>query len=99
MAPIKKKATPVPPESPPIPQTISTRPEPAHIPGIAHFEPLLTSSEAATLLRIHPKTLERMARHHRSGEKKGIPGYFYAGRWFFRRSDLDGWLRTAVQSA
>jgi hypothetical protein len=66
----------------------------------SQFEPLLTSKEAAALIRIHPKTLERYAREYRrTGGKRGIPGYFYAGRWFFRRSDLDGWLRTGLKSA
>lgn len=60
----------------------------------------MTSREAAALLRIHPKTVERFARLYRStGGKSGIPGYFYAGRWFFRGSELDGWLTTAVKSA
>lgn len=54
------------------------------------FEPLLNSREAAALLRMHHKTLERWAR------RKEIPGYFYNGRWFFRTSELDGWLHSAV---
>jgi hypothetical protein len=58
------------------------------------WEPLETCREAASLLRIHQKTLERQARLYRkSGGRKGIRGYFYVHRWFFRRSDLDGWLR------
>ncbi len=68
-------------------------------PNAALFEPLLTNEEAAALLRIHPKTLGRMARVHRNGGQNGIPGYFYAHQWFFRRSELDGWLRTALKSA
>jgi excisionase family DNA binding protein len=55
-----------------------------------NFEPLLNSREAAPLLRIHHKTLERWARRNQ------IPGYFYNGRWYFRASELDGWLRSAV---
>jgi excisionase family DNA binding protein len=54
------------------------------------FEPLLTSKEAAALLRIHHKTLERRAR------QGGIPAYFFNRRWFFRLSELDTWLRSAV---
>jgi len=47
------------------------------------FEPLLDSKEAAALLRIHPKTLQRMAR---LGEISGI----HIGKlWRFRASDLD----------
>jgi excisionase family DNA binding protein len=54
------------------------------------FEPLLNSREAALLLRMHHKTLERRAR---AGQ---IPGYFFNGRWYFRASELDAWLHAAV---
>jgi excisionase family DNA binding protein len=54
------------------------------------FEPLLTSREAAALLHMHHKTLERRAR------QKEVPAYFYNGRWYFRTSELDAWLRAAV---
>jgi excisionase family DNA binding protein len=57
------------------------------------FEPLLDSREAAALLHMHHKTLERKAR------KGEIPGYQIAGRWCFRASELDGWLKTQVKSA
>lgn len=50
------------------------------------FEPLIDSREAAALLRIHHKTLERKAR---SGE---VHGYQIAGRWYFRASELEAWL-------
>jgi excisionase family DNA binding protein len=56
------------------------------------FEPLIDSREAAALLHIHHKTLERKARR---GE---IPGYQIAGRWFFRASELDSWLRSQLKS-
>ena len=50
------------------------------------FEPLLDSTEAAALLRIHPKTLQRMARN---GEIAGIQ----IGRlWRVRTSVLNSWL-------
>jgi len=53
------------------------------------FEPLLDSNEAASLLRIHPKTLQRMARN---GEIAGIQ----IGRlWRFRASVLNSWLTQA----
>ena len=55
---------------------------------VGAFEPLLNSREAAALLRVHYKTLERWARRHQ------IPAYFYNGRWYFRASELDGWLRS-----
>jgi excisionase family DNA binding protein len=57
------------------------------------FEPLLDSREAAALLQIHHKTLERKAR---AGE---IPGYQIAGKWRFRASELDGWLKSQLNSA
>jgi excisionase family DNA binding protein len=56
------------------------------------FEPLLDSREAAALLHVHHKTLERKAR---GGE---IPGYQIAGRWYFRASELDSWLKSQVNS-
>lgn len=37
----------------------------------------LTCEEAAAFVRVHPKTVKRMAR---SGE---LPGHFRFGRWFF----------------
>ena len=56
------------------------------------FEPLLDSDEAAQLLRIHPKTLQRMARNRQ------IHGIQVGKLWRFRASDLEGWIRrkTAV---
>jgi excisionase family DNA binding protein len=52
-----------------------------------HFEPLLDSDEAAALLKIHPKTLQRMARR---GE---IPGIQIGKLWRFRASDLAQWVQ------
>jgi excisionase family DNA binding protein len=52
------------------------------------FEPLLDSDEAAELLRIHPKTLQRMAR------TRQIHGIQVGKLWRFRASDLEIWLRT-----
>jgi excisionase family DNA binding protein len=50
------------------------------------FEPLLNTEQAACLLRIHPKTLQKMARR---GEIHGIQ----VGRlWRFRASALNRWL-------
>jgi excisionase family DNA binding protein len=56
------------------------------------FEPLLDSRQAASLLRVHHKTLERKAREGQ------IPGYFEFGRWYFRSSELDAWLRSKLKS-
>lgn len=58
-----------------------------------NFEPLLNINEGASLLgRIHPKTLQRMARR---GE---IPAYQIAHRWYFRASELDAWLKSRLNS-
>jgi excisionase family DNA binding protein len=51
------------------------------------FEPLLDSEEAAALLKIHPKTLQKLAR---SGEVAAI----HIGKlWRFRASALDEWVK------
>jgi excisionase family DNA binding protein len=52
----------------------------------ASFEPLLDSDQAAALLKIHPKTLQRLARQ---GE---IPGIQIGKLWRFRGSDLNAWM-------
>ena len=51
------------------------------------FEPALTSEEAARLLNIHPKTLQRMAR------KGQVPAHRIGDLWRFRASELDAWFR------
>jgi excisionase family DNA binding protein len=53
---------------------------------VTEFEPLLDSTEAAALLRIHPKTLKKMARR---GE---IQARRVSRFWRFRASDLNDWL-------
>jgi excisionase family DNA binding protein len=54
--------------------------------GTTEFEPLLDSGQAANLLRIHRKTLQKMARR---GELHGMR----VGKlWRFRVSDLNEWL-------
>ena len=62
--------------------------DPAHLVRfpVTEFEPLLDSTEAAALLRIHPKTLKKMARR---GE---IQGRRVSRFWRFRASDLNDWL-------
>jgi excisionase family DNA binding protein len=50
------------------------------------FEQLLDSDEAAALLKIHPKTLQKMARN---GEISGIQ---IGKLWRFRASVLNAWL-------
>jgi excisionase family DNA binding protein len=62
--------------------------KPAH--SVQHdestFEQFLDSDEAAALLKIHPKTLQKMAR---TGEISAVQ----IGRvWRFRASILNAWL-------
>lgn len=52
-----------------------------------YFEPLLDDEQAAVLLGIHPKTLQRLAR---TGE---IPAHRIGRFWRYRASELDAWLR------
>jgi excisionase family DNA binding protein len=54
------------------------------------FERLLDSDEAAALLGIHKKTLQRMAR---SGE---VPGVQIGDLWRFRASTLNDWLASRL---
>jgi excisionase family DNA binding protein len=56
------------------------------------FEPLMTSEEAAELLKIHAKTLQRMARMGR------VPAKRIGDLWRFRASDLDRWMTGEVCS-
>jgi len=53
----------------------------------------MTCDEAGQLLRVHPRTIKRMAAR---GE---IPGHFRFGRWFFYSSELDSWMRIEVNSS
>lgn len=50
------------------------------------FEPLLDTVEAAALLKIHPKTLQKMAR------TLEITGIQVGRLWRFRASALNRWL-------
>jgi excisionase family DNA binding protein len=59
--------------------------------GVA-FERVLNTEEAAALLQIHPKTLQRMAR------QGVVPGFRVGDLWRFRASALDEWLRSGVCS-
>ncbi len=61
--------------------------------GRSTLERPLTCEEAAAFVRVHPKTVKRMARR---GE---LPGHFRFGRWFFYASELDGWMRTELHSS
>jgi excisionase family DNA binding protein len=56
------------------------------------FEPLLDSEQAAALVRVHPKTLQRYAR------TGFIAGLRIGKLWRFRASDLDRSLPKNVSS-
>ena len=56
------------------------------------FERPLDSEEAASLLKIHPKTLQKMARN---GE---IVGVQIGKLWRFRASVLNAWLQQKMAS-
>jgi excisionase family DNA binding protein len=49
-------------------------------------EPLLDSGEAASIMKIHPKTLQKLAR-------KGIVRGIHIGKlWRFRLSEIERWI-------
>ena len=49
-------------------------------------EPLLDSDEAASIMKIHPKTLQKLAR-------KGIVRGVHVGKlWRFRASEIEHWI-------
>jgi excisionase family DNA binding protein len=56
------------------------------------FERVLNTGEAAALLQIHPKTLQRMAR------EGTVPAFRIGDLWRFRASALDEWVRSGVFS-
>jgi excisionase family DNA binding protein len=62
----------------------------------AQQDPLLDVSEAASYAGLHPKTLQRLARERR------IRAYAVLGdqrkRWRFRKSDIDAWANSCVNS-
>jgi excisionase family DNA binding protein len=51
-----------------------------------YFERLLDDEQAAALLGIHPKTLQRLAR---TGH---VPAHRIGRFWRYRASELDAWL-------
>jgi excisionase family DNA binding protein len=57
-----------------------------------NFERMLNTDEAAALLQIHPKTLQRMAR------QGVVPAFRIGDLWRFRASALDHWLRAELSS-
>ena len=56
------------------------------------FEALLDVAQAAKLLGIHPKTLQRLARIG------SVPAYRVGRFWRYRASDIEIWLRCGAHS-
>ena len=54
-------------------------------------EPLIDADRAAELLRLHPKTVKKMAQ---SGV---LPGMRLGRVWRFRESSLDAWMAERLQ--
>ncbi|WP_433973015.1 helix-turn-helix domain-containing protein [Tunturiibacter lichenicola] len=55
-------------------------------------EPLLDSDEAASIMKIHPKTLQKLAR-------KGIVRGVHIGKlWRFRASEIEEWIDRQLAS-
>lgn len=65
---------------------------PGSVPPQHVWEPLLTSDEAASRLRIHAKTVIRMAR------RDEVPAVRIGKLWRFRESDLTRWIDDQVRS-
>lgn len=57
------------------------------------LEPLLTSREVGEALKIHPAVVQRMAAR---GE---FPGFKVGKLWRYRKSDIDEWIASQVESA
>jgi excisionase family DNA binding protein len=55
-------------------------------------EPVWGCEEAAVFLRIHPKTVKRLA------SMGNLPGFRIGNRWRFRPSELDAWAHSGIPS-
>jgi excisionase family DNA binding protein len=53
-------------------------------------EPLLNSDEAAAIMNIHPKTLQRLAR------QRLIRGVRIGTHWRFRASEIEAWYQQKI---
>lgn len=57
-----------------------------------YFEPLLDTDEAAAIMRIHPKTLQKFAR-------RGLVRGVHVGKlWRFRASEIEAWIQRQLAS-
>lgn len=55
-------------------------------------EPLLDTDQAAAIMRVHPKTLQRYARQGL------VRGFQLGSMWRFRASDIDRWISEQLAS-
>jgi excisionase family DNA binding protein len=56
------------------------------------LEPLLDTDEAAAVMKIHPKTLQKFAR-------KGLVRGIHVGKlWRFRASEIEAWIDKQLAS-
>lgn len=61
------------------------------------FEPFVSASEASQFVRLHPATVQRLARE---GALPGHPvGRGVRKRWRFRLSELQDWLSSRAPDA
>ena len=54
-------------------------------------EPLITADQAAELLKLHPKTVKRLA------QARELPGMKIGRVWRFRESSLDAWMTARLE--
>jgi excisionase family DNA binding protein len=59
---------------------------------MAISQQILDSREAAALLKIHPKTLQKMAR------EGAVPAFQIGTLWRFVSSELDDWVQSKLSS-
>jgi excisionase family DNA binding protein len=55
-------------------------------------EPLLDSWQAAAMMKVHPKTLQKLARQGQ------IPGVHVGKLWRFRASVIEAWISAQMAS-
>ncbi len=60
--------------------------------SLAYVEPVWDCNQAAQFIRLHPKTVKRMAQEGK------LPAFRAGNRWRFRPSDLDAWAHAKVTS-
>jgi excisionase family DNA binding protein len=56
-------------------------------------EQILTIREVADYLKVHERTVYRLA------AKGQLPGFKVANTWRFRRTDIDAWISRQMQAA